>query len=318
MATTYHVKVIAALDARAIRQLSSDIQHTLDTIDQKMSTYKPNSELSRFNQHLSTGPFPVSQDMLEVFDIALQISEQTGGAYDITIGPLVNAFGFGPEHPAAPPTEVEIEQLRQRVNYRYIKINRDAGTLQKSRPDVYCDLSSIAQGFGTDAVVKLLEARGIHDYMVEVSGEVRALGKNASGQPWQIAIEKPIASGRAIERVVPLSGKSLATSGDYRNYYEENGVRVSHTLDARTGRPITHKLASISVIHDECTWADAYATALNVLGPEEGYHFAVEHHLPALFINHTPNGFEEKATPDFQSYLGTSSVPSVQSISPES
>lgn len=195
--------------------------------------------------------------------------------------------------------------LRQRVGYQKVEIDPVALTLRKTQPDVSCDLNAIAQGYTVDKLAADLDALGYVSYMVEVGGEVRTRGLNASGLPWQIGIEKPITTGRALEMTVSLKDMALSTSGDYRNYYERNGLRISHHIDPRTGRPVAYKLASVSVINKRCALADAYATALIVLGPDAGYQFAVKQDLPALFITHTASeDFFEKATPAFHSYIG--------------
>lgn len=307
MGTSYHVKVIASLEGEQQEAARGAIQAALDAVESKMSTYRPDSELSRFNQHSSTEPFQVSPETLEVFRIAQEVSRQSGGAFDVTVGPLVNAYGFGPEKREAPPSDEEVAKLRQRVGYRQLTLDANAGTLSKARPDIYCDLSAVAKGYGVDAAAKALEALHLDRYMVEVGGEVRVRGLNAEGKPWQIAVEKPVTDGREIERVVPLINLSMATSGDYRNYYEENGRRISHTMDARTGKPIEHALASVTVLHPECAWADAYATAIDVLGPEEGYYLAVGQELAVLMILRRPDGsFVEKASPAFSQYVAKS------------
>ena len=296
MGTTYTVKAVEA--GRDLPRAT--IADTIFAIDKVyMSTYAPDSELSRFNRWASQEAFPLSQDTLAVFAIALEVSRQSGGAFDVTVGPLVSAWGFGPEE-SAPPDEAALPALRERVGYDKLLIDPVAGTAAKERPDIYCDLSAVAKGYAVDAVARLLDAQGYKNYMVEVGGEVRTAGKNRFGEAWQIAVEKPVGEGRSVQRIVPLSGQAVATSGDYRNFYEKDGLRLSHTIDPRTGRPVSHGLASVSVIHAECAWADAYATALMVLGPDEGYRFAVDHGIAAFFIIHAgADGFTERATPAF-------------------
>jgi thiamine biosynthesis lipoprotein len=298
MGTTYHVRVMADPKVTPVDGLEGEIAAALEDVNGRMSTYKPDSELSRFNQHLSLEPFAVSAETLAVFRISQEVSRESNGAFDITVGPLVNAFGFGPDE-RKEPTDAELAKLRERVGYQKVEIDPD-GKLRKLRPDVYCDLSAVAKGYGVDKAAEAIEKRGIGRYMVEVGGEVRTKGLNAEGQPWRIGIEKPLADERAVERVVPLNNRSMATSGDYRNFYVENGKRLSHTIDPRTGRPIAHMLASVSVVHESCAWADAYATAIMVLGPEEGYQFAIDHQLAALLIVHNGEAFVEKATPAFE------------------
>jgi len=301
--TTYSVKILADNSDRKAT-LAQLIQARLDNIDKTLSTYRPDSEISRFNQHNQTTPFPVSKDFLEVVQLATNVSKAASGAFDITAAPLIDAWGFGSgEKNEQPPTENEIQEIRKRIGYNKIEIDPAASTLRKTQSDVVCNINAIAQGYTVDKIAEDLDAEGIANYMVEVGGEVRAKGQNIRGVPWQIGIEKPIATGRALAQIVALTDTSLSTSGDYRNYYEKDGVRFSHTIDPQTGRPITHTLASISVIHPQCSLADAFATAIMVLGPEKGYDFAQKQKLPALFIIHTGDDkFTEKTTPEFAAF----------------
>jgi len=299
MGTTYTVKVVGENNQPLPDNLAGTIQAVLEDVNAKMSTYRPDSELSRFNQHASQTPFPVSPETLEVFRIALEVSRQSGGAFDITVGPLVNAWGFGPDECSNPPNEETLAELRTRVGYHYLEIRPEG--LVKKRPDLCCDLSAVAKGYAVDRVALALDQAGVQHYMAEVGGEVRARGKNASGVPWRIGIERPVAGELAVQEVIHLSGLSLATSGDYHNFFIKDGVRYSHTIDPKTGKPITHALASVSVVHASCAWADAYATAITVLGPEAGFALALEHHLPAYLIIHDGGtGFIERRTPAFR------------------
>ncbi|MBN2309227.1 MAG: FAD:protein FMN transferase [Candidatus Hydrogenedentes bacterium] len=305
MGTTYSVKItIHPHDWAEAQQMEAVIRARLDEVERCMSTYNSASELSQFNLLHTSEPFEVSAATAHVFAMAHQVSAASGGAFDVTVGPLVNAWGFGPEKREGVPSDDELAALRARVGYDKIDVDEARATLRKTRPDVYCDLSAIAKGYAVDRAAEALEEHGFHDYMVEVGGEVRTAGGNRHSTPWRIGIEKPDAAGRTVERVVPMSGQALATSGDYRNYYEVDGNRLSHTIDPRTGRPITHHLASVSVLHDECAMADAYATALMVLGPEEGFALAEKLGLAALFIvRDGPGEFLERETTAFTEYM---------------
>ena len=305
MGTTFTVKVVTTPGSGRRSQLAKlpDTVHAcLDSVNQKMSTWLPDSELSRFNQYEGSEPFQMSRETLRVIRHARRVSEVSGGAFDITVGPLVNAWGFGPEEGILEgPSDAELAALRERVGYDKLEVDLSTSTVRKTRPDIYCDLSAIAKGYAVDKVAAALDDLGFENYMVEVGGEVKANGVNAKGIPWQIGIERPVPGARAVHKVVPLSGMAMATSGDYRNYYEKDGIRLSHTIDPRTGRPVAHKLASVSVVHKECAWADAYATALMVLGPDAGYALAVKEDLAAFFIVHEGSrAFSEKATPAFE------------------
>ncbi len=309
MGTVYKVKVVlpdpAGMDLPALQR---HIEAALEDVNARMSTYRDDSELSRFNAHASTGPFPVSAATCEVFRLAQEISKQTGGVFDITVGPLVNAWGFGPEDvPENPLSDLEVDALLAHTGYGKIAVDTANLTVQKADPAMYCDLSAIAKGYAVDRVCAILEEAGFRDYMVEVGGEVRTGGVNGEGKPWRIGIVNPDPVQGDIELIVPLSGQSLATSGDYRNFYERNGVRYSHTIDPRTGHPITHNLASVSVIHKECAVADGYATALMVMGPEEALRWCEQHDVLAFLIIREAGGqFRDAATPAFERLMAES------------
>ena len=306
--TTYSIKVDdgGSISQAAIDAVSEAITTRLAGIDLALSTYRDDSEISGFNAHAESTPFKVSQDLVDVFLLARKVSEASGGAFDVTVGPLVDAWGFGADGEVPKDIPVaELAALRERVGYDKIDVDAAASTLRKTRPDVECNVNAIAQGYTVDRLAADLDALGHTDYMVEVGGEVKARGLNARGVPWQIGIELPIIEGTGVARVVGLKDCALATSGDYRHYREVNGVRVSHTIDPRTGRPIAHALASVSAFHERCAAADAFSTALMVLGPEAGYNLAIEQNLAALFIVHDGDGtFAEKATPRYTQMFG--------------
>jgi thiamine biosynthesis lipoprotein len=301
MGTIYTVKVVAPEMSEADQAATREaLRAALDAVDARMSTYKPDSELSRFNRQGDGRPFRFSADTMRVFLLAREVSDATGGAFDVTVGPLVNAWGFGPSKPARPPTDAEIASLRERVGYRNLVIDANAQTVTKTRPDIYADLSAIAKGFGVDEAARSLDARGLANYMVEVGGEVRVRGHNAAGKPWQVGIERPDATPQQAFLVVAMTNLSMATSGDYRNYFEKDGRRYSHEIDPTTGYPIRHHLASVSVLAPDCAVADAYATALMVLGPDKGYALAERKGLAAYFIVRRADGsFEERQTAAF-------------------
>jgi thiamine biosynthesis lipoprotein len=305
MGSTYAVKVVTGpLDPKSHQTIERAIAETLASIDLSMSTWRPDSELSRFNTAQTTDPVVISAPLQAVIGEAIRIGQLSGGAFDVTVGPLVNAWGFGPAGEQSPPDEATLAALRARVGLDKLVLDPAAGTLRKTRPDVYVDLSAIAPGHGVDRIALALEALGYDEYLVEISGELRARGHNADDEPWRVGIERPAslpdADARAIREVITLDDASLATSGDYRNYYERDGKRLSHTIDPRTGRPIEHRLASVSVVTARSSTADALATALNVLGPDEGFAFAEAQGLAALFIVRAPDGtFSERVTAAF-------------------
>lgn len=309
MGTYYSVKVASALDAAQQAAHAEAIEGQLDAVNQGMSTYLDDSELSRFNRAEATGPVQVSEDLYDVFQLAYEVSELTGGAYDITVGPLVNAWGFGPDGTPDAVDPGMIESLRQRIGFEKLELDPAARTLTKARGDLYCDLSSIAKGYAIDRVVQALAELGSHDVWVEVGGEVRAQGQGPGGRPWRLGIEKPVLAPGIVQRILTLEDMAVATSGDYRNYREVDGERVSHIIDPRTGYPIGHRLASVSVVHPTCGYADALATALLVMGDAEGFELAEREGLAALFLVRDGDGFIERATPAFLALNGTGDTP---------
>ncbi|MBS99758.1 MAG: FAD:protein FMN transferase ApbE [Oceanospirillaceae bacterium] len=300
MGTSFSLQWIGT-DAAQVEVLRPKVGALLSAINQQMSTYIEDSELSRFNQAAAGTQMEVSAGLAEVVREALRISEVSGGAFDVTVGPLVNLWGFGPNGRImeAPP-EAKIDELKGLTGFSNISVE---GHRIAKKGDQYVDLSAIAKGYGVDRVAALLEAEGVKSYLVEIGGELRASGLKPNGDPWRIAIETPRAGERAVERVISVSGAGVATSGDYRNYFEENGRRFSHTIDPRTGYPINHRLASVTVLRDTCAEADALATAIMVMGDEAGYAFAVEQGIAAFFISKQGEGFVDRATPAFNKYL---------------
>ncbi len=306
MGTTYTVKVVAGVLPESEREgLQDRIAATLDEVDATMSTYREDSELSRFNRHPAGVAFEASPAMRAILETAREVHQRSGGAFDPTVGPLVDLWGFGPSRdPEAVPSNERVEELRLLVGFDRI----DLETLTKPEAGVAIDLSAIAKGFAVDRVAERIAALGFPSFMVEVGGEVRTAGRNRHDKPWRIAIEKPQNTGRSLQRVVSLSGLALATSGDYRNFYEIEGVRYSHTLDPRSGRPVEHSLASASVVDPSCAVADAWATALMVLGPEPAYEMAVSESLAALLLTYRGDGLDERMTAEFRRLLDEQGV----------
>ncbi len=304
MGTSYDLKLVPAPGQTVPGDFQAQIDHLLAQVNQQMSTYDPDSELSRFNRNPSTDWVAVSPELLEVVAEALRISELSGGAFDITVGPLVNLWGFGPTpRREEPPSDSAIAQARERVGYWQLHARAEPPALKKDRADLYVDLSAIAKGHGVDRLTALVETTGIQDYLVSIAGEVRVRGKNGQGQPWTIAIEKPVPGQRAVERLIRPGDRSVSTSGDYRNFFEQEGRRYSHLIDPRTGRPVPQTLASVTVLGDRSMEADAIATALMAAGAEPGFRLASEHRLAAYFLLVSPDGFQERYTPEFESYL---------------
>ncbi len=282
MGTTYQVKIVLPKDKILPEGIGEKIHNCLTKIDNLMSTYKSDSELSQFNQYEESDVFKVSSETYEVFKIAYEISQKTEGAFDFTIFPLVELWGFGPRMVEQPPTKEQIEETKKKVDYRKIEILPEG--IRKHNPEIQCDFSAIAKGYAVDKVAEVLDSYSFDSYMIEVGGEVRVKGEKYPGVAWTIGIERPISMERSTFLAIKLKNQSLATSGNYRNFYIWEGKKYSHEIDPRTGYPIPNTISSVSVIHPSCAYADAYATALMVMGKEEGPRFAETNNIPALFI----------------------------------
>ena len=301
MGTSYSV-VIPNLPNDISKQfVQSGIESLLEQVNQQMSTYIKDSELSQLNQSDASRWLSVSPELLDVIQHASSISKQTDGAFDVTVGPLVNLWGFGPAEllVSAMPSDKDIDKVRQVVGYHRLQIKAENRLLRKQFKDVYIDLSAIAKGYGVDTVASYLDTLGIQDYLVEIGGELIGKGFSPRGDYWRVAVEKPLPGQHMVERVIDVADFAVATSGDYRNYFEKDGVRFSHTIDPRTGRPISHSLASVTVLSEQAMLADAWATALMVLGEDEGYKLAEKKQLAAYFLYRQNDGFMSKATSAF-------------------
>ena len=301
MGTSYSVVIPNLPNDISEQVVQSGIESVLEQINQRMSTYIKESELSQLNQSDGNRWVSVSPELLNVIQKANSISKQTAGAFDVTIGPLVNLWGFGPDGSlhSVMPSDKDINKARQVVGYHKLQIKSENRLLRKQFKNLYIDLSAIAKGYGVDAVAAYLDTLGIENYLVEIGGELIAKGLSQRGDYWRVAVEKPLPGQRMLESVIEVADFAVATSGDYRNYFEKDSVRFSHTIDPRTGRPITHSLASVTVLSKEAMLADAWATALMVLGEKEGYKLAEKNQLAAYFLYRQDDGFMSKATSAF-------------------
>ncbi len=311
MGTTWSARFWSPGDlADRLAELQDSIAAELELINRQMSTYDSSSELSVFNASRDTLPHPLAPATISLLLRARQISDLTGGAFDVTVAPLVAAWGFGAAAPArpTPPAPDELADLSRRVGYRLLDIDSLAGTARKSQPEIMVDLSAIAKGYGVDRMAGALRRAGVANYLVEIGGELLAAGVRPDGGAWRVAIERPADLGeRAGMLTLELADLAVATSGDYRNYYEYQGERLSHIIDPRTLRPASHAGASVTVLHPQCATADAWATALSVLGPEEGLALAERSDLAALFIVRNAGGFELLTTTAFTVVADTAS-----------
>jgi thiamine biosynthesis lipoprotein len=303
MGTTYNVKYRPTQNSPSLKTIQTDVDALLGEINHIMSTYDPESELSRLNRLPTTDWVSVSDPLRAVLKAALEIGAQSEGAFDITVGPLVNLWGFGPEvHPDRIPRETDIAAARTRSGLDKIALSETQPAMRKHRPDVFLDLSGIAKGYGVDRVSELMTARGIEHYVVEIGGEIRARGFKERETPWRIAIEKPLPGERSVHTMLALSDMALATSGNYRNFFEIAGRRYSHTIDPATGWPVDNHLVSVTVLADTSMRADAWATAFQVLGPERGIAIAERLNLPVLFVIERDGQFEEQVCCAFERY----------------
>lgn len=302
MGTTYHIKLVVPDVFSEQEILKKAIDKELKSINQSMSTYIKDSELSLFNQYQASDPYEISPRLSEVIAESLRLGYLSEGKLDITVGPLVNLWGFGPNfQPETIPSDELLNETLERVGLEHLSLNEDS--LIKSIPSLYVDLSTIAKGYGVDRISALLEARGFHHYLVEIGGEMRLKGFKRSGELWHVAIEKPVTTERAVHQVIVPKNNAVATSGDYRNYFEKEGQRFSHIIDPDSGKPINHKIVSVTVIHPSAMTADGLSTMLMVMGEEQALPFANKNNIAAYIIYKTDNGFVEQSTLKFMPYL---------------
>lgn len=293
MGTTFNVTAIGEdLDETA---LAASVEETLAAVNAKMSNWDPNSEVSTFSASTSTDPVSVSDEFALVLAAANDVHNKTDGAFDVTLGPLIELWGFGPRKPEDPvPSDADIEAALAGVGQnRLLTLDAEAGTLAKSEPGVGINLSAIAKGYGIDAVAETLRDAGIENYLVEIGGDLVSKGQNDKGETWQIGIEKPQAGSQSLQLIVSLDDRGMASSGDYKNYFEQDGVRYSHIIDPTTGRPITHRTTSVTVLAENAMMADAWATAMLALGQEKGMQLAEEYKLAVYFISRDVTGGDD-------------------------
>lgn len=301
MGTTYSVKITALPDSVDRRALKAGIDRILETVNAQMSNWRSDSEISRFNASASSSWTGVSADTLTVIEEALRVSELSGGAFDPTIGPLVDVWGFGPQEDQwGIPSQNRVVAALGRTGFQHLQTRGLPSGLTKDHAPVEIDLCGIAKGFGVDKVAAYLDAQGLGDYLVEIGGELRARGHSPRQRPWRIGVERPGSERPAVQTIVSLDGSAVATSGNYRNYFESDGFRYSHIIDPRTGAPVEHNLASVTVVAPSTMQADALSTALMVMGPHAGLRLARRADIAALFIVRDGAGFEEVRSPRFE------------------
>lgn len=306
MGTTWSVLLGKGPTGMDHSSLQSLLQQQLDRINREMSTYDPASEVSRFNDSRSTDWFPISPETAQVVDLAQKISLLSNGAFDITVGPLVELWGFGPKpHRDKRPADSEIDAALSRVGYRHLHLRSSPAALRKDIPGLRIDLSAIAKGYAVDQLAETLLAKGFRDMLVEIGGEMRILGQHPGGKLWRVAVEKPQAGERGIEKVFHLTDIAMATSGNYRNFFVQDGQRYGHTIDPATGRPVRHRLASVTVLASTAARADALATALMAMGDERALELCRREKIAAYLLLHRGERTEAVMTEAFKQLTGT-------------
>lgn len=302
MGTTYSVLISKNLKDEDQDLLRRKIEQTLLDVNKVFSTYIPTSEISKFNNIKTTDSWiEISQSFKEVLSYALNLAKESNGLYDPTVGPLVNLWGFGPSKTSASlPSKREIDEALKVIGFDKVKIRKDGQYIRKTHRDVYLDLSSIAKGKGVDDISKLLFEDDITNFMVEIGGEIRTSGSK-NGKAWKIGVEVPIfGKKRAAQEILELSNMSVATSGDYRNFFEKSGKRYSHTINPLTGKTIQKSFASVTVLSEKnCMEADALSTALMAMGKEQAFNYAREKKLNVIFIIRSNDGFEVRKVGSF-------------------
>ena len=292
MGTSYNITLFPAkgvtLDGK---NLKGSIDESLTRINQQMSTWVKDSEISLFNQSQSTEWYPISPEFAKVVTAAQDISKRSNGAFDVTVGPLIRMWGFGKDFKNNNPDQASIDTAIQNIGYQKLEVRLSPPALRKQIPQLQINLSAIAKGYAVDAIAEHVSQQNISSYLVEIGGEIRANGVKVNGDLWRIAIEKPSSKERSVQQGILLKDTGVATSGDYRNYVERDGKRYSHTIDPSTGKPIIHQLASITILHDSVMMADGLATAVMVLGEKKGKTFIADNKLKAYMIVRDENGF---------------------------
>lgn len=301
-------------------QIRTGVLAVLNEVDRQMSTYRKDSVLNEVNASPLETAVPVPAELFYVLEVAEEVSQASHGAFDATVGSLVNLWGFGPEGRIThTPDQHELQRRLAEVGHRFIVLDKVQHTVTR-HTNVFIDLSGIAKGFGVDQVSDYLHKEGLHNFLVNIGGDLKASGfRNSQGKaeqkrPWRVGIEVPTDQQQVAQHIMPVLNQAMLGSGDYRNYFEENGIRYSHTINPITGRPIEHKLAAVHVIMDSATMADAWATALMVAGENQGVELANKQGIAAIFVSrNSQGGFESLMSQEFeQKYADSLVVPTIQ------
>ncbi|WP_445177624.1 FAD:protein FMN transferase [Pseudomonas sp. McL0111] len=302
MGSTYSIKYVRHAGLADSTQVRSEVEGILGEVDRQMSTYRSDSDIERFNALPADSCQTMPASILELVRVGEQLSQQSEGSYDLTVEPLMNLWGFGPQgREEKVPSAAALAEVMQRVGFHHLRIDGDQ--LCKDAA-VEVDFDSIAAGYAVDTIAARLEALGIHDYLAEATGELKASGNKLDGSPWRIALEEPRDDQQVAERVISIDGYGVSTSGDYRNYFLQDGRRYSHTFDARSGAPVLHNLASVTVIHPSTLMADGLSTLLLILGPERAWDYAEKHDIGAFFVIRADTGFVIRTSKAFERLSG--------------
>lgn len=302
MGSTYSIKYVRHANLPAPAQVRSEVEKILAEVDKQMSTYRSDSDIERFNDLPANRCQKMLASILKLIRVGEQLSEQSEGSYDLTVEPLLNLWGFGPRaREEKVPNAQALAEVRQRVGYQHLRIE---GEQLCKDAAVEVDFNSIAAGYAVDTIAAKLDAMGIHNYLAEATGELKAAGKKLDGSPWRIALEQPRDDQQVAERIIAVDGYGVSTSGDYRNYFLQDGRRYSHTFDAHTGTPVSHTLASVTVIHPSALMADGLSTLLLILGPERGWDYAETHNIGAFFVIRADTGFVIRTNQAFERLSG--------------
>ncbi|MDR2307075.1 MAG: FAD:protein FMN transferase [Paucimonas sp.] len=301
MGSSYSIQYVRQPGGPAVAEVQAAVEGILQAIDAHYSTYRGDSMVSRFNQLPGNQCQAVDNDMLELVAFGQHLAEQSQGAFDLSVEPLLDLWGFGPQaREMRVPDPQALAQVRQRVGYRHLRIEGQA--LCKDAP-IELDFNSIAAGHAVDLIAARLRAMGVDNFLAEATGELKAVGRKPDGSPWRVALELPREDRQIARQVIAVTGLAVSTSGDYRHYFEDNGRRYSHTFDARLGRPVRHDLAAVTVLDDSALLADGYSTLLLILGPERAWDFAIAHGLAAVLVTRAEGGFVSRGTPAFERAL---------------
>ncbi|MEY4684692.1 MAG: hypothetical protein RLZ25_1151 [Pseudomonadota bacterium] len=300
--TTYHIKVVIDPAKTSEKTILALIEAIFARVDLAVSNYRDDSELSRFNHQKSTAWVPVSAELAYLTSLAREVSDKTQGCFDLTIKPLFDLWGFSKAGPQKVPPEAEIRRVMKHIGMGRIEVDRSGSRMRKRDPEIQLDLSSIGQGYTVGEIAKALEQQGVVDYLVEIGGELKVRGRKPDGSHWRVAVEKPSPFSQEIQSLIDvreIQGTAIMTAGTYRHYFEQEGQVYSHIMDPRSGRPVTHNLLSVTILHEDPTLADLWDTALLCVGENQALKIAEQEGLKVLLIADHEHQLVETMSPAF-------------------